>query len=133
MCSWLDRSARNTAIDLARQQARASALPFEVDIEDPKNIHRESEIRKILDGTLRAILDLPQSLRELLILSVPDELSAPQIAERLQISAAAARQRISLARKREAKGDEVQHEAIPSFRRRHVEAPTVQDVEITGV
>lgn len=100
MCSWLDRIARNTAIDLARQQARASLVPLDVDIEDPKNDHREIEIREILDGTLRAIQDLPQSLREPLILSVAEELTAPQIADRLQISAAAARQRISRARKR---------------------------------
>lgn len=100
MCSWLDRIARNTAIDLARQQARAPVVPLNEGIEDPKNAHREIEILEILDGTLRAIQDLPQSLREPLILSVAEELTAPEIAERLQISAAAARQRISRARKR---------------------------------
>ena len=100
MCSWLDRIARNTAIDLARQQARSSVVPFEESIEDPKNFSREREVREILDGALLAIKDLPETLRVPLILSVADELTAPEIADRLQISAAAVRQRISRARKR---------------------------------
>ncbi len=100
MCSWLDRIARNTAIDLARQQARASVVPLEESIEDPKSFPREAEVREILDSTLHAIANLPQTLREPLILSVAEELTAPEIADRLQISAAAVRQRISRARKR---------------------------------
>ncbi|MGA7203560.1 MAG: RNA polymerase sigma factor [Specibacter sp.] len=100
MCSWLDKIAQNTAIDLARQRARALVTPLDETIEDPKNVYREIEIREILDCALRAIQDLPQSLREPLILSVAEELTAPEIADRLQISAAAVRQRISRARKR---------------------------------
>lgn len=100
MCSWLDRIARNTAIDLARQQARAQAVPLRESIEDPANVHREVEVREMLDGALRAIQELPQTLREPLILSVAEDLGAPEIAERLQISAAAVRQRISRARRR---------------------------------
>ncbi|ALV44374.1 hypothetical protein MB46_01415 [Arthrobacter alpinus] len=100
MCSWLDRIARNTAIDLARKQARASLVPLEESIEDPKSFPRESEVREILNSALHAIANLPQTLREPLILSVAEELTAPEIADRLQISAAAVRQRISRARKR---------------------------------
>ncbi len=100
MCSWLDRIARNVAIDLARQHARASVVPLTDSIEDPQSVQLQVEIREILDGALRAIQDLPPTLREPLILSLAEELTAPEIADRLQISAAAARQRISRARKR---------------------------------
>lgn len=100
MCSWLDRIARNSAIDLARQQARFSGEPLNEGMEDPRSAPRDMEIRDMLERALRTIAELPQSLREPLILSAAEGLSAPEVAERLQISAAAARQRISRARKR---------------------------------
>ncbi|WP_231391891.1 RNA polymerase sigma factor [Arthrobacter sp. 35W] len=106
MCAWLDRIARNAAIDLARQQARSSLVPLDESFEDPRSVRREVEIRETLDGALRAIQDLPATLREPLVLSVAERLTAPEIADRLQISAAAARQRISRARKRLLEGRE---------------------------
>lgn len=51
-CSWMDRTARNTATNLARQKARESVLSLDASIGDPKGAHREVEIRMILDDAL---------------------------------------------------------------------------------
>ena len=102
MCSWLDVIARNAAADLARQRARRPVAALDDDLPDlaaGTNVDSAVELRVLLDGALGAIRGLPDSLREPLLLSVVDELSAPEIAERLEISPAAARQRISRARK----------------------------------
>lgn len=99
MCSWLDAIARNAAADLARQRARRPVAALDEDLPDDASVAADVEMRVILDGALDAIRGLPDSLREPLLLSVVDELSAPEIAERLGITPAAARQRISRARK----------------------------------
>ena len=102
MCSWLDVIARNAAADLARQRARRPVAALDADLPDladGTSVAGDVEMRLILDGALDAIRGLPDSLREPLLLSVVDELPAPEIAERLGITPAAARQRISRARK----------------------------------
>ncbi|MFB6611220.1 RNA polymerase sigma factor [Agromyces sp. NPDC056379] len=99
MCSWLDAIARNAAADLARQRARRPVAVLDTDLPDGASVAGDVEMRVILDGALGAIQRLPDSLREPLLLSVVDELSAPEIAGRLGITPAAARQRISRARK----------------------------------
>lgn len=99
MCSWLDTIARNAATDLARQQSRRPTAPLEDDVSDPASVSDEVEMRVILDGALRALHSLPESLREPLLLSAADDLSASQIADRLGITTAAVRQRIARARK----------------------------------
>ena len=99
MCSWLDAIARNAAADLARQRARRPVAALDAELPDDASVATDVEMRVILDGALGAIQGLPDSLREPLLLSVVDELSAPEIAERLEITPAAARQRISRARK----------------------------------
>lgn len=99
MCSWLDAIARNAAADLARQRARRPVAALDADLPDGASVAADVEMRVILDGALGAIQGLPDSLREPLLLSVVDELSAPEIAVRLGITPAAARQRISRARK----------------------------------
>lgn len=103
MCSWLDRIARNAAIDLARQQGRRPQEPLSDAMADAANVSGETEIRLFLDGALQAIRSLPVTLREPLLLSVVDELTAPEIAERLNISSPAVRQRITRARQALAK------------------------------
>ncbi len=99
MCSWLDTIARNAAIDLARQQSRRPVGPLDEDVSDPRSVVGEVEMRVVLDGALQALHGLPEQLREPLLMSVVDDLSAPQIAERLAITPASARQRIARARK----------------------------------
>jgi RNA polymerase sigma factor (sigma-70 family) len=99
MCSWLDTIARNAATDLARQQSRRPAVDLDEDLSDTRTVSQEVEMRVILDGALRAIHSLPETLRDPLLMSVADDLSAPEIAERLQITPATARQRIARARK----------------------------------
>lgn len=99
MCSWLDVIARNAAIDLVRQQSRRPVQGLDDDRSDQRSLAGEVEMRVILDGALHALHELPENLREPLLLSVVDDLSAPQIAERLGIAPATVRQRIARARK----------------------------------
>ena len=99
MCSWLDTIARNAAVDLARVRSRRPADALEDDLPDTASVAGEVEMRVILDRALEAIRDLPQSQREPLLLTVVDQLSAPEIAERLNVAPATVRQRIARARK----------------------------------
>lgn len=99
MCSWLDAIARNVVIDLARQRARRPSGVLDPDVADEVSVATQVEVRVILDGALEAVRGLPESLREPLLLTVVDGLTAVQVAERLGIEPAAARQRISRARK----------------------------------
>ena len=99
MCAWLDTIARNATIDLGRQRSRRPASELDDDVASTESVAGEVEMRVILDGALRALHGLPEKLREPLLLSAVDNLSASQIAERLAITPAAARQRIARARK----------------------------------
>ncbi|QNA91806.1 MULTISPECIES: RNA polymerase sigma factor [unclassified Microbacterium] len=100
VCSWLDAIARNVAIDLARQRARRPQAVLEDDTAgEQAGVDAAVEIRVFLDGALGALHALPETVREPLLLSVVDGLSAEQIATRLGIEPAAARQRISRGRK----------------------------------
>lgn len=100
VCSWLDTIARNVAIDLARQRARRpqTALDDDTAGEQP-SVDASVEIRVFLDGALGALHALPETIREPLLLTVVDGLSTEEVAVRLGIEPAAARQRISRARK----------------------------------
>lgn len=99
MCSWLDSIARNAATDLARRTVRRQADALDDEAADPSSIATEAELRQILDGALAAIRALPASLRDPLVLSAVDGLSAADIAERLELTPAAVRQRIARARR----------------------------------
>ncbi|RZU65608.1 RNA polymerase ECF family sigma subunit [Microterricola gilva] len=99
MCSWLDVIARNAASDLARLTVRRPADELDGDIPDVSDVADETVTRQLLDGALRAIHALPVSLRDPLLLSVVDGLSAIEIAQRLDTTPAAVRQRIARARK----------------------------------
>lgn len=99
VCSWLDAIARNVAIDLARQRARRPQAEFDDETPDGVSVAGAVEIRVLLDGALAALHDLPDSLREPLLLTAVDGLSATEVAERLGIEPAAVRQRIARARK----------------------------------
>ncbi|GAT71911.1 RNA polymerase ECF subfamily sigma factor [Microbacterium sp. HM58-2] len=99
VCSWLDAIARNAAIDLARQRARRPDAPLEEDVPGEESVAGAVEIRMLLDGALAALHALPGTLREPLLLAVVDGLSTAEVAARLGIAPATARQRISRARK----------------------------------
>ncbi|WP_337002760.1 MULTISPECIES: RNA polymerase sigma factor [unclassified Microbacterium] len=100
VCAWLDAIARNVAIDLARQRARRPQAELDDDIAgEQAGVVDEVEIRVFLDGALQALHALPDTLREPLLLSVVEGLPAEAVARRLGITPAAARQRISRARK----------------------------------
>ncbi|MBO9625220.1 MAG: RNA polymerase sigma factor [Microbacterium sp.] len=99
MCAWLDSIARNAAIDLARLRSRRPEMPLDDDTPAEVSVADTVEIRTFLDGALAALHDLPDALREPLLLTVVDGLSTAEVADRLGIEPAAARQRISRARK----------------------------------
>jgi RNA polymerase sigma-70 factor (ECF subfamily) len=99
MCSWLDTIARNAAYDLARQRSRHPVVPVADDRSADTDTAIDVETRILLAGALSAINDLPDELRRPLLLSVVDGLSSTQVAERLGLTAATARQRVSRARK----------------------------------
>lgn len=99
MCSWLDVIARRTAIDLAR---RTPPTDGEVECERlraEQDVEREAELQARLAAALRSIRALPAELRDAMLMSAVDGRSAGEIAERLGITPAAARQRVSRARK----------------------------------
>lgn len=100
VCAWLDAIARNVAIDLARQRARRPEAALDEDAAgDQPSVESAVEIRVFLDGALAAVHALPGTLREPLLLSVVEGLPTEEVAARLGIEPAAARQRISRARK----------------------------------
>ncbi|AZS39407.1 ECF RNA polymerase sigma factor SigE [Microbacterium oxydans] len=99
MCAWLDVIARNVAVDLARQRSRRPAATLEEAADEHVSVESVVEARVLLDGAMAAVHALPPTLREPLLLTVADGLSAEEVATRLGIEPAAARQRISRARK----------------------------------
>lgn len=99
MCSWLDAIARNAATDLARQAVRRPTGELDEETAATSTVATETEIRQALGGALQAIRALPAKLRDPLVLSVVNGLSTAEIAERLDASPAAVRQRIARARK----------------------------------
>ncbi len=99
MCSWLDVIARNAATDLARQSARRPVDELDEEVPDSADVADETVMRQILDGALKAIHEMPATVRDPLLLSVVDGLTANEIAEKLDATPAAIRQRISRARK----------------------------------
>lgn len=101
LCAWLDAVARSVVTDSAR---RCHRRPLHDDIDDldveaPRRVEDEVEARERLRAARAAIAVLPRTLRETLLLRVVDELSAAEIAERLDISVLAVRQRLSRARR----------------------------------
>lgn len=103
LCSWVDAIARNAATDFARAKARARITELDENLEDDADVAASVEDRTIVDGALRAVQVLPDALREALLLSVADGLSAPEIAALLDVSPDVVRQRISRARRELAK------------------------------
>ena len=99
MCSWLDVIARRTAIDLAR---RTPPTDGEVECERLRarhDVEHEAELQVYLAAVLRSIRALSPELRDALVMSAVDGRSADEIAERFGITPAAARQRVSRARR----------------------------------
>lgn len=99
MCSWLDVIARNAATDVARLTARRPADELDEDVPDSTNVADETVMRQILDGALKAIHAMPATVRDPLLMSVVDGLTSEEIAEKLDATPAAIRQRITRARK----------------------------------
>ncbi|MGW8484159.1 RNA polymerase sigma factor [Microbacterium sp. NPDC055903] len=99
MCAWLDAIVRTTVIDMQRARKDDLGEVLCERLQSPQDVEHEAEVHEHLAAVLRAIEDLPPQLRRPLELSAVDELSAEQIGERLGITPAAVRQRISRARR----------------------------------
>jgi len=98
LCSWVDTIARNVAVDLQRQSSRVRDLEH---IEEPSDEGPEDAVcvREDMKQVLRGVNAISEGLADTLVLRVIDELPTREIAERLGISEAAVRQRLSRARK----------------------------------
>lgn len=99
MCAWLDVIVRTTAIDMNRARKDDLGEVMCERLASRQDVAAEAELRETLERALRAIDGLPDDLRHPLLMSVVDEMTAPQIADELAISPAAARQRIARARR----------------------------------
>ncbi|WP_413354597.1 RNA polymerase sigma factor [Microbacterium sp. 1P06AB] len=99
MCAWLDVIARTTAIDMHRTRKETLGEVMCEQLEASDDVESAVETSERLAAALRAIERLPDELRRPLLLSAVDGLAATDIAQQLGISPAAARQRISRARK----------------------------------
>lgn len=99
MCAWLDTIARSTAIDMNRARKDSLGEVMCEKLESGQDVEAEAEIHASLSEALAAIAELPEDLREPLLLSAVEGYAAGEIAERLGITAAAVRQRVSRARR----------------------------------
>ncbi|KJL22164.1 ECF RNA polymerase sigma factor SigH [Microbacterium oxydans] len=101
LCAWLDMVARSVVVDSAR---RCQRRPFQDhidawEVEAPRRVEEEVEAKERLRAAREAIAALPPSLRDPLVLRVDEDLSAVEIAGRLDISVLAVRQRLARARR----------------------------------
>lgn len=99
LCSWLDTIARNAVVDVARQRSRRAEVELDHDEPSAEDIEVDTELRDRLQRTLRAIQELPETLRVPLLMSAIEGASADDIAEAMGISSMNARQRVSRARR----------------------------------
>lgn len=99
MCAWLDTIVRTTAIDMNRARKDDLGEVLCERLASPQDVEAEAELRERLEAAFRAIDALPDDLRQPLLMSVVDGLTAQEIAQRLSITSAAARQRVSRARR----------------------------------
>lgn len=99
MCAWLDVVVRTTVIDMQRARKNDLGEVMCERLESGHDVERDAEVHDELLSALSAIEHLSPELRDPLVMSVFDELSAPEIAAQLGMAPAAVRQRISRARK----------------------------------
>jgi RNA polymerase sigma-70 factor (ECF subfamily) len=100
--AWLFRILRNTWIDRAR---RASGEGQSVDIEDAYGLvgqdgRERTEQRLMLDATAKAIAQLPEDQREVLVLVCVEELSYREVAQMLGVPTGTVMSRLARARTR---------------------------------
>ncbi|WP_127792586.1 RNA polymerase sigma factor [Agromyces sp. LHK192] len=109
ICAWVDTIARRVVADEHRRREReraavgalahdAETAPDETEGLDVRSAEAQWEQRERVLATARAIQRLAPQLREVVDLRYGDELPTRDIAERLGISDAAVRQRLTRAR-----------------------------------
>ena len=99
MCAWLDTIVRTTAIDMNRARRDDLGEVMCERLASGQDVEAEAELRERLEAAFRSIDRLPDDLRRPLLMSVVDGMTAQEIAHSLGIAPAAARQRISRARR----------------------------------
>ena len=100
--SYLYRTARNLAIDHARQQARQrteATLSQNLNeiADDSPSVEEAAISRQRLEALRNAVDELPERTKQIFILSRLDGLKQRQVAERLGISESAVRKHLSMA------------------------------------
>jgi RNA polymerase sigma-70 factor (ECF subfamily) len=98
MCSWLDTIARNTVRDISRGR-RFLMVPLEESPDENATVEDDAETRAAVREVIRRLDGLPENYRVPLLLSALEGLSAFEIAEKLGLTPATVRQRVSRARK----------------------------------
>ena len=108
--AWLIQLARNLCIDIIRERSRGPAGVEDIEragtggeIETASSVETPEQALERSERSLevrRAIADLPQKLRDTFVLHFYEELTNPEIAERLGISYDSVCKRISRARKK---------------------------------
>jgi len=94
---WLAQICRNVAIDMGRARRRT------MDVQDSPAIHNEPERDSPVEIVRRAIADLPEPMRQVLILRYYDERSYQQISEVLGLSQSAINGLLTRAKRKVAK------------------------------
>lgn len=98
LCAWLDVIARNTAIDALRT-GKFMVVALDESLAADADPVGDVETNQLLQTVVEHINALPERLRVPFVLSVVDRLSTAEIADRLDITPASVRQRVSRARK----------------------------------
>lgn len=102
VCAWVDAIARNTAVDHLR--GRRFTAPLDDSAVEASvaaaSVEGEVGARAELTAVLRAIGELPETLRTPLVLSAIEERSGAEIARMLDVDPVVVRQRIRRARVR---------------------------------
>jgi RNA polymerase sigma-70 factor (ECF subfamily) len=94
---WLYRIARNVIADHYRRQHPTEELPATLSAPAPES--EREDLRECLHDYVRGVVEtLPASHREVLLLTMDEGLTAPQLAEQLGITLTAAKSRIQRAR-----------------------------------
>lgn len=99
LCAWLDTIVRTTAIDMSRARKDDLGEVLCERLASGQDVEGEAELRDRLEAAFRAIHRLPDDLRHPLLMSAVDGMTAQEIGQELGIAPAAARQRISRARR----------------------------------
>lgn len=95
--TWIYRIALNVARDHARQRKPVETLPIETLVSGEDDIPDSYATRETVAFVIRALADLPQAHREVLVLRHYEEMSFEAMSRMLQVPASTLKSRFSAA------------------------------------